>query len=88
MPRVASPAAAFIGQRIAGGRLKMGMTQDEIAVISGIDSSNIRSYENGRAMPSVHTLVRIAFALGIEPGALLEGVTPALFAEAAQRRAG
>ena len=66
----------------------MGLTQDEIAVISGIDSSNIRSYENGRAMPSVHSIVRIAFALGVEPGALLEGVTPELFANVEQRRAG
>lgn len=29
----------------------------------GIDSSNIRSYENGRAMPSIYSLVRIALAL-------------------------
>ena len=79
MPRVASEAAAFIGQRIVGGRQKVGLTQDELAVISGIDSSNIRSYENGRAMPSVHSLVRIAIALGLEPGALLEGVTLDLF---------
>ena len=79
MPRVASAAAAHIGQRIAGGRLKIALTQDELAAISGIDSSNIRAYENGRAMPSVQSLVRIAFALGLEPGALLEGVTLELF---------
>ena len=79
MPRVASPAAAFIGEHIVRGRQKLGLTQDELAVISGIDSSNIRAYENGRAMPSVQSLVRIAFALGLEPGALLEGVTLDLF---------
>lgn len=79
MPRVASPAAAFIGQHIVSGRQKLGLTQDELAVISGIDSSNIRSYENGRAMPSVHSVVRIAIALNVEPGALLDGLTPELF---------
>lgn len=47
------------------------MTQDEVAALTGIDSSNVRAYENGRAMPSIHSLVRIADALGIEPGDLL-----------------
>ena len=79
MPRTASAAAAHIGQRIVGSRQKIALTQDELAAISGIDSSNIRAYENGRAMPSVHSLVRIASALGLEPGVLLEGVTPELF---------
>lgn len=56
------------------------MTQDELAARSGIDSSNIRAYENGRAMPSIHSLVRIAAALGAPPGELLNGLTVELFA--------
>lgn len=47
---------------------------------SDIDSSNIRAYENGRALPNVQTLVRIATALDVEPGDLLVGLTPELFA--------
>ncbi|WP_286300992.1 helix-turn-helix domain-containing protein [Microbacterium suwonense] len=39
------------------------MTQDDLASRSGIDSSNIRAYESGRAMPSIHTLLRIAVAM-------------------------
>lgn len=74
MPRVASDAAARIGGLIAEHRLKAQMTQDEVAVKSGIDSSNIRAYENGRGMPSIQSLVRIAEAMGIDPGALLEGL--------------
>ena len=54
-----------------------------MASASGIDSSNIRAFENGRAMPSVHTLIRLAAALNVEPAALLEGLTPELFASAA-----
>jgi transcriptional regulator with XRE-family HTH domain len=53
----------------------MAMTQDQLAAVSGIDSSNIRAYENGRSTPGIHSLVRIATALGLEPGALLEGLT-------------
>ncbi len=80
MPRVTSDAAAYIGQRIVERRLQMAVTQDQLAAGSGIDSANIRAYEKGRSMPSVHTLVRIAVALGLEPGALLEGITLELFA--------
>lgn len=55
------------------------MTIDELAVASRIDSSNIRSYESGRALMSVHSLVRIAEALDIEAGVLLEGVSSGMF---------
>lgn len=56
------------------------MTQDQLAVASDIDSSNIRSYENGRAMMNVFSLVRIAEALEVAPGDLLEGISSDLFA--------
>jgi transcriptional regulator with XRE-family HTH domain len=82
MPRVMSDAATHIGRRIAEGRREAALTQDEVAAASGIDSSNIRAYENGRAMPSIHSLVRIAVALGLEPGSLLQGITLELFATA------
>ena len=62
------------------------MTQDELAAGSGIDSSNIRAYENGRAMPSLHSLVRIAGALNADPGMFLTGLTPDLFAPIADAR--
>ncbi|GGD76810.1 hypothetical protein GCM10007269_19660 [Microbacterium murale] len=55
------------------------MTVDQLAVASRIDSSNIRSYESGRALMSVHSLVRIAEALEVEAGALLDGVSSEMF---------
>ena len=79
MPRVASDAAAYVGSRIAERRVERGLTQDEVAVRTSIDSSNIRAYEHGRAMPSIFTLVRIAQALDISPGDFLEGLTPGQF---------
>jgi transcriptional regulator with XRE-family HTH domain len=63
------------------------MTQDELAAASGIDSSNIRAYEKGRATPNLFTLSRISTALGVEPGALLDGLTPEMF-PVSSRRAG
>lgn len=83
MSRVASAAAARIGTQLKAVRQELGLTQDEVAVRAGIDSANVRSYESGRAMPSVHTLMRLAWALDVPPGELLEGLTPEHFETAA-----
>ena len=90
VPRTPSAAAAHIGTKVVAERKRRGLTQDQLAVLAGIDSSNIRSYETGRAMMSVPTLVRISTALKIDPGTLLAGVTTSMFTPtpAEQRRAG
>ncbi len=59
--------------------MRRGLTQDDLAHLTRIDSSNIRGYEKGRAMMGIPTLVRIADALKIEPGMLLDGVTVEMF---------
>lgn len=79
MARTPSNAAARIGSRIAELRKAQGLSVDGLAYKSGIDSSNIRAYEAGRAMMNVRSLVRIAAALGIESGVLLEGIEPSMF---------
>lgn len=79
MPRVPSPAAARIGELISDARKHRGITQDELAVLTQIDSSNIRGYEKGRALMGIPTLIRIADALKVEPGMLLDGVTTEMF---------
>ncbi len=79
MPRVPSAAASHIGQLMAERRRVFGISQDAVGVASGIDSSNIRAFETGRAMPSIHTLIRIAQALDVDPGSLIDGVTLDMF---------
>ncbi|GAA2001766.1 helix-turn-helix domain-containing protein [Microbacterium ulmi] len=86
MPRVPSAAAAHIGERIAEARKRYTLTHDALAARTGIDSSNIRSYESGRAMLSIHTLIRIADALDTSPGYFLEGLTPDQFDTTDRRR--
>ena len=91
MPRVATDAAAKIGRNIAELRQAVSLTQDQVAAATGIDSSNIRAYENGRAMPNIQSLLRIASALGAEPSDLLENVTLEMFGHRShdgRRRAG
>lgn len=79
MARTPSAAAAHIGARISTARTARAMTVDELAVASRIDSSNIRSYESGRALMSVQSLVRIAEALEVDAGELLDGVSSEMF---------
>ena len=83
MPRIPSPAAAHIGKIIADVRRRRGLSVDDLASQTKIDSSNIRSYESGRALVGLQSLVRIAVALDVEPGELLEGIELSMFTKGA-----
>ncbi len=79
MARTSSPAAVLIGSRIAERRAALNLKVDQLAVLANVDSANVRSYESGRAMMNLRTLVRIAEALRIAPGKLISGVTSEMF---------
>ncbi len=76
-PRIESDAAEIIGQRIRGLRTeRLRITQADLQGMSGIDTANIRKYEGGKALPSLGSIVRLAFALGVDPGELVRGIKP------------
>ena len=79
MARIPSPAAEELGKAIKRRRIAIEYTQEKLAHASDVGTSNIRSYENGYALPNVFTLIRIADALGVKPGDLLDGLTPEMF---------
>lgn len=79
MPRTPSHAASIVGAQIRAVRNERKMTQDQLAVGSGIDSANIRSFESGRALPSLQSLVRVADALGCPTSALIDDLAPGHF---------
>lgn len=81
MPRVASDAARLVGDHIRKELDAKHLTHDQLAAATNIDSSNLRAYMTGRAMPNVQSLVRIASVLEVELSDLLEGLTPDLFPE-------
>jgi len=56
---------------IRQARRLANLTQTELAEKSGIDQRQISRYEQGQDM-AVSSLIRIARALGIEPGELLK----------------
>ena len=60
-------------------RQKRGLSQDDLASKTKIDSSNIRSYESGRALIGLQSLVKIATVLKVQPGSLLKGLELSMF---------
>jgi len=63
---ITMPAASKIGSEITWLRNESGLTQKQLAELTGIDQSDLSKIERGAANPSVATLERIAKALGGE----------------------
>lgn len=61
-----------IGERIKKIRLEKGMTQKELAEKCGLFDSAIRRYESGRQNPKIGTVQKIAMALDVNIGELIE----------------
>lgn len=76
MPSPESDAARIVGLRIQHARQESLLTQRALEQLSGIDVSNIGKYERGAALPNLGSIIRIAHALGIDPGELVQGLRP------------
>ena len=59
-----------IGERIKQCRLEHGMTQKDLAERMGISPIGISQYENGKRIPKIETIDRIASAIGVDPAYL------------------
>lgn len=51
---------------VAQARARKGLSQKELAVLSGVDQSDISKIERGIANPSVSTLNRLAQAMELQ----------------------
>ncbi|HEX3510081.1 MAG TPA: helix-turn-helix transcriptional regulator [Solirubrobacteraceae bacterium] len=54
------------GELIAEVRRKSGLSQTDLARLSGVQAPVLSAYEHGRRQPSVAALARIARAAGVE----------------------
>jgi transcriptional regulator with XRE-family HTH domain len=63
-----------LGDRIGARRHVLGLTQAELAFRSDIHYSYIGSLETGGRNPSIDLIARLAKALEMDLGALLEGL--------------
>ena len=65
------PDPSSLGERLRQARRIKGLSQAQLAGISGLSAAALSHMENGRRSPSVRNLVRVADALGISVDTLL-----------------
>src|SRR5215216_180306 len=62
-----------LGQRIRALRAERELQQRQLAEKAGLTPSMVSQIESGRLTPSLHTLGKVAGALGVTIGALFDG---------------
>lgn len=67
-----------IGERIKKERNRCGLTQQQLALKSGITQRSIGHYENGERDPQMRTVGKIMGAMGIQINFVRIGVNHAL----------
>ena len=65
-----------LGERIKRLRAERALQQRQLAEKAGLTPSMVSQIESGRLSPSLHTLGRIAAALGVPIGAMFDGHPP------------
>ena len=61
-----------IGEKIKKARTDAKMTQKELAEKCGMADSAIRKYESGKVTPKLDTIAKIARAMGLYAGDLVD----------------
>lgn len=61
----------IVGRNFTRIRLERGLTQEQVAEISGFSQQYISGLETGQRNPTVVTLFELASALGTDPVTLL-----------------
>lgn len=64
-----------IGERVRQHRLSMGLSQEGFADRAALHRTYISGIERGERNVSVLNLVKVADALDVDPGALLQGLS-------------
>jgi transcriptional regulator with XRE-family HTH domain len=67
-------AQAEMGRRIRGARKALGWTQEELADATGMDPAQISKFERGIKSMHLRTFLKLANALGVDPGELVCGL--------------
>lgn len=66
-----APAIAF-GAAVRERRLRIGISQEELASRAQVERSHMGKIERGEHMPNFVLILRLANALQISPGALVD----------------
>lgn len=68
---VTSQEPSELGQRLRRQRLAAGLTLEQLAVKAGFDKGYLSRIENGKKVPPIATLSRLASVFGIDAASLL-----------------
>jgi transcriptional regulator with XRE-family HTH domain len=60
------------GIRLREARERLGLTQEEVAQRSGVHATEVSRMEAGKRDPKISTLRRLAKAVEVKPGQLLD----------------
>lgn len=71
MKRHVSTVQAAVGRAVRDLRSSRGMSQEDLAFVSGMHRTYVGSVERGERNPSLIALTRVASALGVRPWELL-----------------
>lgn len=65
-------AMGELGTNLRAARVKLGLTQEQVAERSGVHATEVSRIEAGKRDPQISTLRRLAKAVEVKPGQLLE----------------
>lgn len=65
-----------LGSNLRAARKKLNLTQEQVAERSGVHATEVSRIEAGKRDPKISTLLRLADALEVPPGRLLECPDP------------
>lgn len=72
--RVDRGAAARLGRNVFMARRRAGFSQEALGSLASLHRTEVGMVEKGERLPRVDTLIKLASALGVGAGELLEGV--------------
>lgn len=61
-----------LGVNLRNARHDLGMSQEQVAYLSGVHATEVSRIEGGKRDPRVSTVERLAKAVKLKPGELLE----------------
>lgn len=70
-------AMSALGSNLREARQRLELTQEQVGERSGIHTGEISRIEAGKRDPQVSTVERLAKAVELTPGQLLDGLPPA-----------
>lgn len=75
-PRDDGSLKEAIAREVRKARAGLGVSQHEVADRAGLTPTYISEIENARRNPSATTIIRLSYALGVDPNTILGGYEP------------